>query len=92
MFLTMYRTARSAYSRTATDMFHVLFREGLLYYRCVGARILHHCHSAPPNTVQLHMQRHFGFDYNDQYYGPIYPQRRFSVRMLLSPYPSPQPI
>jgi hypothetical protein len=32
MFLTMYRTARSVYSRTTSDMFRVLFREGLLYY------------------------------------------------------------
>jgi hypothetical protein len=28
------------------------------------------------------MQRHFGFDYNDQYYGPIYPQRRFSTSSM----------
>jgi hypothetical protein len=45
MFLTMYRTARSVYSRTTSDLFRVLFREGLLYYWYVGARILyfHHC-------------------------------------------------
>jgi hypothetical protein len=76
MFLTMYRTARSVYSRTTSDMLHVLFREGLLYYRCVGARILyiHHCPQlAPPNTVQFHMHHHFGFDHTDQYYGRLYP-------------------
>jgi len=32
MFLTMYRTAMSAYSRTTSGVFRVLFREGLLYY------------------------------------------------------------
>ncbi len=34
MFLTLYRTAGSVYSRTRTpsDMFRVLFREGLVYY------------------------------------------------------------
>ncbi|KAF8487698.1 hypothetical protein F5888DRAFT_121764 [Russula emetica] len=32
MVLTMYRTARSVHSRTTSDMFRVLFREGLLYY------------------------------------------------------------
>ncbi|KAI0275935.1 hypothetical protein BGY98DRAFT_989250 [Russula aff. rugulosa BPL654] len=35
MFLTMYRTARSVYSRTTSDLFRVLFREGLLYYCCI---------------------------------------------------------
>jgi len=35
MFLTMYRTARSAYSRTTSDTFRVLFREGLLYYSII---------------------------------------------------------
>lgn len=35
MFLTMYRTARSVYSRTTSDMFRVLFREGLLYYSII---------------------------------------------------------
>jgi len=32
MFLTMYRTARSFKSGTKSDMVHVLFNEGLLYY------------------------------------------------------------
>ena len=36
----MYRMARYVYTGTTSDMFRVLFREGLLYYRCVGARIL----------------------------------------------------
>ena len=56
-------------------MFRVLFREGLLYYRCVDARILYiiPLNSALPNAVQLHMHRHFGFDHNDQYCGSIYP-------------------
>ena len=36
------------------------------------------------------MHHHFGFDHNDHFYGTIYPQRRFSVRMLPSPS-IPQP-
>ncbi|KAF8495721.1 hypothetical protein F5888DRAFT_535244 [Russula emetica] len=45
MVLTMYRTARSFHPRNTSDIFCVLFHENLLYYRCVGVRILyiHHC-------------------------------------------------
>jgi hypothetical protein len=51
MFLTMYRTARSVYSRSTSDMLQVLFREGLLYYRCVGARILYIHHFPQPSAA-----------------------------------------
>ncbi|KAF8465000.1 hypothetical protein DFH94DRAFT_784272 [Russula ochroleuca] len=33
--LTLYRTASSVYSKTASNLLRVLLREGLLYYRCV---------------------------------------------------------
>jgi hypothetical protein len=51
MFLTMYRTGSSVYSKNASEIFRVLFREGLLYYRCVDV------HPPLPSTQCLQIPR-----------------------------------
>ncbi len=81
MFLTMYRTASSVYSRNASDMLQVLFREGLLYYRCVDARIYY---IIIANTTQLHLHDHPDIDHNGKHHWCWNPQYFFPVRMLPS--------
>ena len=82
----MYRTV-GLYTRYTSGILRVLFREGLLYYRCVDTYLFHpSCCSAQHSkiTLQRHLYYHVGFDNHDQFNWPVHQKRCLTVRILPS--------